>query len=1621
MTSSVTVEGTAEDEIPDVVQRIIDAAQQRAEDRPEVIGAFVTAALKRVPPTTLALADADAVAEQMVSAFKVLDGRRDEDVAIRIDTPDRALDGVSDPSTVIEVTLRDSPFLLATVAAELEMHGLETRRIIHPVLGLDRGADGKVKAIVPSRAATTRDAFMHFELTTVIDDDVASELREVLPRLMRDVHLATDDFGAMRERLEEQIVRLGHRGIRKFAPDIVEESVALLRWLLDDNFLLLGIREYELVIEDGVECVETVRRSGLGLLRDDSSSRFAKCVPVSELDPAMIERFRNGEELLTFSRTNTRSTVRRRARMDYVGIKQVDANGNVAGEFRIVGLFTRKGYAEPAQSIPVLRRKLDLLLEREDVVRSSHDERTLVSLYQALPKDELFQASIDDLHRTLVGLLQAEEQRQVRVIVRTEPFTRTVSVVAAIPRERYDADLRRAITDLLMRRYGAERVTVNLALGDRPEAVARFDVDFGSGDIPDISSPQLQAEIRDLARSWADDLNTALLRLHGQATADRLARSFVARLPVQYPETTPLPEAIIDVGHLDRIVRNDGDLDVRLHADRGETTVRLKAYRAGDPLELSGFLPVLESLGLRVSEEIPYHLEGEGPALVVHDYGVRPADGSTIDLANDGRRIADAVLAGWREETDVDSLNRLVLAADLGWRQVAILRAYRRYRRQVGTQYTPETVNDALVTNPEAARALIESFEARFDPARDDDTRADAVTAADAAVLASSDAIARLDHDRIVRDFLALIDASLRTNAYRDDAVVDGPLSDQVPYIAIKFDSSRVPGVPKPVPYREIFVSSVAVEGVHLRGGPIARGGLRWSDRADDVRTEVLGLMKAQVLKNAVIVPTGAKGGFVLKRRPTDQAELRAAVAENYKTFVRALLDVTDNLVAGEVVNPPLTVRRDADDPYLVVAADRGTATFSDVANGLAIDANFWLGDAFASGGSQGYDHKALGITARGAWVAVQRHFRELGIDTQSEAVRTVGVGDMSGDVFGNGMLRSRTIELVAAFDHRDIFIDPKPAAEAAYVERERIFGLERSSWQDYDRSLISAGGGVFSRSAKRIELSDEIRAVLRVDVEAMTPAELMRAVLQAPVDLLWFGGIGTYIKGTGEPDDEIGDRANDEIRLTGEEVRARVIGEGANLGVTQRGRIQYARRGGRVNLDAIDNVAGVDSSDHEVNIKILLGAAVADGRLTTGERNALLVEVTDDVVDHVLRDVDKQTLTLSQAVSRSQRTIDAHEQLMRTLEEMGELDRDVDNLPGSAETAMRAEQGAGLTRPELAVLIGHVKRVLTADIVASEIPDDPSLRALVVEYFPATLVERFDDLIDGHRLYRELVATRLANDLVDRLGITFAFRIAGETGRSRADVAGAYWTAREVADGDDLWTRVEELESLLPTERFFQVKGSVDALIRALVRSYLRSDDAPGVVIERDAPYHRILLASLDERGSEEQQRERLVRRDHLIDDLVNPDLASMLAGLQTLEFIPDVSGTVRMLGSDPDDYERGADAVADAFLRLDAALSISALENVVQRVRTADRWARAQAAGLIADLRGVRRAGVLTAIAGTDGDVVEAVEAAVVAASDACRRAREIVTEVGADPEPRLDALAVAARSLATAIRAH
>lgn len=1341
----------------------------------------------------------------------------------------RSPDGVA----VLRLAIDDMPFLVDSVTAEVVRQGVAIAHVVHPVIVVRRDLRGRLLAFCDSGTPegcgpdAVAESWMAVVLDGPLDQEAEADLVAGLRTVLDDVRAVHEDGPRLRARLLELAAALEARagaaspGAQADPADDPEEAAALLRWLADGNVVLLGARDVDLPSGAGVRppAVRPVPGSGLGVLRSDAVHNGGSPTPEAAQVPA--------QHLLTVTKADARASVHRRAWLDLIALTLPRPDGAGSRQHRFVGLFSSTAYTASVLDVPVVRRRVAEVVARSGVPADSHTGKELLQVLETYPRDELLQLGTDELLPVADAVLHLQERRQTRLFLRQDPTGRFWSAVVYLPRDRYTTEVRLAMQQLLLERLGGAGVEFTARSTEsvlaRLHFVVRLPVGRHSRPGPlTVDADALQAELAAAARSWTDDLADALTARHG-AEGERLFARVADAFPAAYQEDFPAERAVDDLARLDGLT--DGQLSLRLWTPPGARPGerRLTVYRVGERLLLSDVLPLLQHMGVSVVDERPYEIDRIGSRLSwIYDFGVAVPAVDLPLLRSLPERFTDALDAVWRGEAEDDGLGALVLLAGLNWRQVGVVRAYVQWLRQAGLPFSQAYVESTLAAHPDVVSRLVALFEARFSP-RVPGGREERQEVLAASLRQSIGAVASLDADRVLSSLLAAITATQRTTYYAMSAAPH-------PVLALKLDPASVPDLPEPRPAREVWVSSPRVMGIHLRFGAVARGGLRWSDRHEDLRTEVLGLVKAQMVKNTVIVPTGAKGGFVVKRPPADPSR-EAQLAEGqacYKIFIGALLSLTDNLVEGQVVPAERVVRHDGDDTYLVVAADKGTATFSDLANSIALERGYWLGDAFASGGSVGYDHKAMGITARGAWESVTRHFRELDLDVQRQDFTVVGVGDMSGDVFGNGMLLSEHIRLVAAFDHRHVFVDPTPDAASSFAERKRLFALPRSSWADYDAGLISAGGGVWPRTAKSVPVSEQMREALGLDAgeTALSPEELIRAILLAPADLLFNGGIGTYVKAAAESAADVGDKANDAVRVDGGQLRVRAVGEGGNLGLTQRGRIEYALAGGRVNTDAIDNSAGVDTSDHEVNIKIALNAVVDRGALDAEGRAALLQEMTDEVAVAVLADNHAQNATLAVETAANRSLLDAHERFMRALVRSGRLVRSVEALPDDRQLAERRRDGHGLTGPELSVLLAYAKLVTGAAVLGSSLPDDPALEHLLVGYFPGPLRERFPDAIAAHPLRREIVATALTNRAVNVAGVTGLFRLAEETGVPLATVVRAHAAARAVFDVDRLWDAVRPLDNRVPAAVQVELRVEATRLAERGTRWLLRQRD---------------------------------------------------------------------------------------------------------------------------------------------------------------------------------------------------
>jgi glutamate dehydrogenase len=1402
--------------------------------------------------------------------------------------------------SVLEVLNDNMPFLFDSTMAELAEQGIEVTLVAHPIIAVERDEQGKLLRFygetLPEGAKGERESLIHFLIARLDADADRQKLIDGLAKTLNDVRACVADWQAMRARVE-QAIKTFDSNPPPLPIDEVAEANQFLQWLSADNFTFLGLREYRFS-SDSDASDEISTGEGLGILRDPDVKVLRRGTEMVVMT-SEIREFMREPTVLIVMKANVSSRVHRRIRMDYVGIKLYTPDGRLEGELRLVGLFTSGAYTRSARQIPYVRHKVARVLERAGFDPDSHSGKAVQHILEEYPRDELFQVDAETLYNFVMEILMLYERPRVRALARADKFDRFASILVFIPREKYDTDVRTRVAAFLAQVY---KGILAASYASFPEgALARVHYIIGryEGETPVIARATLEAGISAIAATWGDKLKAALATstdgMRARMLANRYARAFTGG----YTEAFGTSQAIADIGTIEKLTaaRPVAISVYRIEGEDDPARFGLKVFSRGAPLSLSYRVPVIENHGLRVVNERTYQIvPGETPApapVWLHDMTIEANDGKPIVIGMEfNRRLEASIMAVVGDRAESDGYNALILRTALSWREISAIRALSRYLRQIRAPFSQDYMWETLRNNTAITTSIVALFQARFDP-RLVVTGAER-SARETAILAEIEeqlkSVASLDEDRILRRFTNLVQATIRTNLWQI-----GQDGHPRPVISFKFEARKIEDLPAPRPLYEIFAYSPRVEGIHLRFGKVARGGLRWSDRPQDFRTEILGLVKAQQVKNAVIVPLGAKGGFVPKRLPplSNRDAWIAEGTETYRIFIRSLLELTDNLDGDTIVPPDDTVRHDGDDPYLVVAADKGTATFSDTANAISAEKGHWLGDAFASGGSQGYDHKKMGITARGAWEAVKRHFRELGTDIQTMPFTVAGVGDMSGDVFGNGMLLSPATRLVAAFDHRDVFIDPSPDPAISHAERLRMFSLPRSGWQDYNKSLISQGGGVFSRSLKAIPLALEVRALLDLDKPQATPFEVMTAILKARVDLLWFGGIGTYIRASGESDDQVGDRANDPIRVTGADIRARVIGEGANLGATQRGRVEAAQKGVKLNTDAVDNSAGVNTSDVEVNLKIALARLERDGRLSQNDRSILLVAMTDDVGTLVLRNNYLQTLAVSLAERKGLAEAGFLTRLMQSLEQRGLLDRAVELLPDDVAITERTRRGQPFTRPELAVLLAYAKLTLYDDLLATGVPDDPYLARELSQYFPREVRDKFPDSVELHRLRREIISTNLANAVINRGGPACVVRLIDETDADVPTIVMAFVAVNDSYGLKRLNDAIDELDNRIEGQLQLGLYASVQDLLLSRVVWYVRNVDFSAgleAVISRFGSGIREIAAGLDNIQPQDMQAGRSKRRQDLTDGGVPVELAGELADLSALVSAPDI-----------------------------------------------------------------------------------------------------------------------------------
>ncbi|MFZ1287390.1 MAG: NAD-glutamate dehydrogenase [Candidatus Phosphoribacter sp.] len=1547
---------------------------------------------------------------------------------VTVDNPTVEVQGWASQHTAIQIVTDDMPFLVDSVTMALTRgrHGIHL--VVHPQLVVQRDAVGDLQDVLDSDKAphgefgVAPESWMHLEIDRMSDAGERAALTDELRRVLGDVRDAVEDWPKMRDRcqvLADELRRAGPAGI---PVEETDQGVRFLDWLAANHFTFLGYRQYVLGERDGETVLHPVTGSGLGLLRYDSAGSAA----FARLSPPAQQRARDAE-LLIITKANSRATVHRPVYLDYIGVKTFDAAGVVTGEHRFLGLFAAAAYTASILEIPILGDRASAVLDSVGYTTDSHSGKDLLQVLESYPRDELFQTNAATLTSIAETVVHLHERIRTKLFLRKDTYGRFMSALVFLPRDRYNTAVRLRVEGILRKAFDAESVDFTTRVSESPLAQVHFVLRVPKGaQIPDVDAEALEEEIVEATRTWDEDLLEAARTEHGEELGVRLAGLYGKAFPEAYKEDFTPRVAIADMRRIESLSSAD-DVALTMYAEPGgpREDRRFKLYTR-TPLTLTRVLPVFTHMGVEVTDERPYILRrGDGTRVHVYDFGLRARSavwwGEGTDREPCRQRFQDAFGAVWRGGAESDGFNALVLRAELDWRQVVVLRALAKYLRQTQATFSQDYVEAALVANAGIARDLVDLFETRFDPTRFAGVAGpERAVAEDEIVERITDALVKvtsLDHDRIVRALLAIVRAATRTNHYQLDAE-----GQHHGYLAMKLDPKALPDLPAPRPMFEIWVYSPRVEGVHLRFGKVARGGLRWSDRREDFRTEVLGLVKAQMVKNAVIVPTGSKGCFYPKALPDPVVDRDGWLAEgiaSYRIFISGLLDVTDNRSSGTLVPPVDVVRHDPDDSYLVVAADKGTASFSDIANAVSQDYGFWLDDAFASGGSAGFDHKGMGITAKGAWESVKRHFREMGSDTQTEDFTCVGVGDMSGDVFGNGMLLSEHIRLIAAFDHRHLFLDPNPDAARSYTERQRLFKLPRSSWADYDRSLISAGGGVFDRSAKSIPITPQMAAVLTIDpsVTAMTPAELMRAVLLAKVDLLWNGGIGTYVKAASEGNAEVGDRANDAIRVNGRQLRCKVVGEGGNLGFTQLGRIEAARTGVRVNTDALDNSAGVDTSDHEVNIKILLGALVRDGDMTIKQRNALLASMTDEVAAQVLRDNYEQNVLLGNARAQELTMLPVHQRLIHHLEQNADLDRSLEYLPGDAEIVGRQADGRGLTSPEFSVLVAYSKLDLKAALLPTSLPDDPWFRRTLAEYFPSRIRAEHDEQLDRHPLKREIIVNSVVNSLVNGGGITFAFRAKEETNASAEQIARAFVVCREVFGLADYVAAVEALDSTVPTMTqtvlFLEFRRLLDRAIRWFLTARPGTIDIAAEIERFQGPVRQFAAVVPDVlQGSERRRLDRAAA--DLVATQVPEALALRTASLLDVFSMLDIVEIAHATGVPTDDVLR-------VYYHASERFGIDDMLYRVSQLSREDRWDALARGALRDDLYAVLD-GITRAVLSASDPALDAKSRFnqwAKANSEALDRARSGLQAILRLDTPNIAALSVALRTLRAFVR--
>ena len=1604
----------------------------------ESVVAFAEIFLSKAPKQFLQARSADTHAHVTLGAWRFLQNSQPDRVDVEVFNPEVENEGWYAPVTVLRTSMSERPFIVDSLRGFLHDQGLSIEHLIYPVIHMERDVNGDIVSVRPSKNGESNESFVHCEITRTMDAGMQEYLRNEASRRLEDVIRVTDDFHPMIDAVNSTVVMLAESvGLLPELREELEEVQAFLRWIRDGAFVFLGYREYNIVELDAGPAIVVQPGSGLGVLRNEAESSFAEPVLVSETDPGTRDLVTGGPHLV-ITKTNEPSTVHRLARMDYIGVKKLSADGEVVGEHRLFGLFTSKAFGEDANRIPILRRKLQVILEGLDAQEGSHDYKEINTIFSSMPKEELFLSSVDQIAADIQTVLTSYHTDDVHVTLREDPLRRGVSAMVILPKESFSGEVRRAIEEALIKRFQAEVLNYHLALGEGDQARLHFHLAASAESVAGVKGRDLVAEVTEIIRSWSDRVRSALESVRPADEAQRLAGRYGEAFSPEYKASTDPDVAVQDILELEAMGADDRMVSISLsrnhevgpdrddpgqpesdHGDAEEIdvdaeavgpTTHLKLYLRGERLILSDFMPILENAGLRVIAVTPYPISGPKTlAAVIYSFSVQDSMGFPLDVDDHGTLLAEAILAVRRGDATNDTLNALVLLAGLSWREVDVLRAYAAYAFQLGVVPSHISLPTALQSHPSIARVFFDIFEAKFgNDGGSLDRRRELVDDLTSLLTHLIQSVSLLADDRALRGMSALLTATVRTNYFRYGGRTPTHRSGGVPYISLKIAARQLQDITPTKLLYEVWVRSSRVAGVHLRGAGVARGGIRYSDRRDDFRTEILGLVNTQMVKNSVIVPAGSKGGFTTLRTLDDPEEMANEVRGQYETLIRGLLDLTDNLdVDGTTVAPDNVVCWDQPDPYLVVAADKGTAQYSDVANAVAAEYGFWLGDAFASGGSKGYDHKAVGITARGAWECVKRHFRERGKDIQSEPFTVVGIGDMSGDVFGNGMLLSKHIKLIAAFDHRHVFIDPAPDPEIAFRERERVLRLGPSSWEDYDRSCMSEGGMIVPRGAKQVDLTPEAKTALGVsdDSGALDGESLIKAVLRAPADLLWSGGVGTYVKTPDESNADAGDPPNDSVRVNSDELRCRAVGEGANLGFTQRARVDFSLWGGRINTDALDNSGGVDLSDREVNLKILLGYSVASGGMDEERRNRLLEELTDSVATLVVADNEAQSLAISLDELRTKDSLDDFRDVMSSLEKTGGLDRTAENLPTWEVLGARIEErGKSLSRPELCVLLAYAKIDLMGRVLSSDLPDDPAAEDYLRSYFPAAALEAAgEEGLRRHRLRRQIIACQLTNDLVDLMGSTFVNRVARDTGCTPSEVAWAWLVAARLADHTALVRRVHSAGDGLSSGIAYRWLLGLARVLERTTRWLLLNVEVnldTTAIIERHRDGLGKLRADFEEFVAGDDRVVFEGRKAEIERHGAEPDLANNLITLRFLDQLLEILRVAQETGASPLLAGREYFRVAELF-------HVPWLRQAILRSAGEGRWEQRAAQALADDLSRAHYSLTWRALT-SDGN------GGIDASTSDFARFRDLMEEIRAEDAVSISGLAVVVREV-------